>query len=107
MTKVKKDELKVLEINDTPYKTEYIAKFENRKPWVAPDNRKITAFLPGTITKILVKKGDKIKEGQIVVTFEAMKMINNVQTMVAGTVKDIFVKEGDRFPKGFVLLEIE
>jgi len=54
-----------------------------------------------------VEKGEQVKEGQTVVKFEAMKMINNVQALVAGKVKDIYVKAGDKFPKGFVLVELE
>jgi biotin carboxyl carrier protein len=67
----------------------------------------VIAFLPGTITQILVEKGEQIEEGQTVIKFEAMKMINNVQTLITGRVKDIYVKAGDKFSKGFVLLELE
>ena len=56
---------------------------------------------------VLVKKGDQVQEGQIVVRFEAMKMINNVQAMVSGKVKNLFVEVGNKFSKGTVLLEFE
>ena len=39
---------------------------------------KISAPLPGNITKILVKVGDKVKKGDVVMTMEAMKMENNI-----------------------------
>ena len=109
MTKENKSEkeLKDLIIDDTSYKTEFTKKYENQKPWTAPDNRKITGFLPGTVTKILVKKGDKVKAGDTVLKFEAMKMVNSVQTAVDGVVKGVYAQEGDRFPKGFILVEIE
>ena len=94
-------------VDETIYTTKLTAKYKNRKPWSPPDNRKVTAFLPGTVMQILVEKGDCVKEGQTVVKFEAMKMVNNVQTMVAGKVKDVYVKAGDKFPKGFVLVELE
>jgi biotin carboxyl carrier protein len=48
-----------------------------------------------------------VEEGQTVVKFEAMKMINNVQALVPGKVKEVFVKVGDKFSKGFVLVELE
>jgi biotin carboxyl carrier protein len=99
--------LEILVVDETPYQTELTAKYKNRKSWSPPDNRKVTAFLPGTITHMLVEKGDHVNEGQTVVKFEAMKMINNVQTSIAGKVKDIYVKPGDKFPKGFVLVELE
>ena len=94
-------------IDDTPYQTQLTEKYQNRKPWSPPDNRKVTAFLPGTVTDMLVRKGDHVKAGQTVVKFEAMKMVNNVQTLTGGTVKDVFAKTGDKFPKGFVLVELE
>ena len=94
-------------VDETVYTTGLTAKYKNRKPWLPPDNRKVIAFLPGTVTHVLVQKGDHVKEGQTVMKFEAMKMINNVQTSVAGKVKDVYVKAGDKFSKGFVLVELE
>ena len=94
-------------VDETPYQTRLTAKYKNRKPWSPPDNRKVTAFLPGTITHVLVEKGEEVEEGQTVVKFEAMKMVNNVQSLVAGKVKNIHVKTGDKFSKGFVLVELE
>jgi len=94
-------------VDETPYQTELSAKFKNRKSWSPADNRKVTAFLPGTVTQVLVKKGDQIKGGQTIVKFEAMKMVNNVQALAGGRVKNVYVKTGDKFPKGFVLVELE
>ena len=105
--KKNKAQLETFVVDETAYKTELTAKYKNRKAWLPSDNRKVTAFLPGTITHVLVKKGEQVKEGQTVVKFEAMKMVNNVQSLVAGKVKDIYVNPGDRFPKGFVLVELE
>ena len=97
----------ILLVDETPYTTELTNKYKNRKPWSPPDKRQITAFLPGTITQILVKKGEQVEEGQTVIQFEAMKMVNNVQTLISGKVKDIYVKAGDKFSKGFVLMELD
>ena len=94
-------------VDETLYETELTNKYKNRKLWSPPDNRKITAFLPGTVTQVLVDKGDQVKAGQTIVKFEAMKMINNVQTLISGKVKNVYVKAGDKFPKGFVLVELE
>ena len=94
-------------VDETSFKTLLTAKYKNRKPWLPPDNRKITAFLPGTITHILVEKGEQVQEGQVVAKFEAMKMINNIQALASGKVKSIHVKIGDKFSKGFVLMEFE
>ena len=99
--------IEALLVDETLYTTGLTAKYKNRKPWMPPDNRKITAFLPGTVTQVLVEKGDLVKAGQTVVKFEAMKMVNNVQASVSGKVKEVYVKVGDKFPKKFVLVEFE
>ena len=94
-------------VDETVYATELTDKYKNRKQWSPPDNRKVTAFLPGTVTQVLVEKGEQVKEGQIVAKFEAMKMINNVQALAPGKVKEIYATAGDKFSKGFVLMEFE
>ena len=99
--------METLLVDETLYTTGLTTKYKNRKPWTPPDNRKVIAFLPGTVTHVLAQKGDHVNAGQTVVKFEAMKMVNNVQASVSGTVKDVYVKAGDKFPKGFVLVELE
>ena len=100
-------ELENIFVDETVYTTTLTAKYKNRKQWSPPDSRKVTAFLPGTVTQVLVEKGEQVKEGQTIMKFEAMKMVNNVQALVAGKVKAVYVKAGDKFPKGFVLVEFE
>jgi biotin carboxyl carrier protein len=94
-------------LDESLFKTELTPKYRNRKPWMPADNRKIIAFLPGTVRNVLVKKGDHVKKGQTVIKFEAMKMINNVQSAMDGVVKEVNIAEGSNFPKGFVLVELE
>jgi len=102
-----KTQFEALLVDETPYLTRLTAKYKNRKPWSPLDNRKVIAFLPGTVTHVLVQKGEQVKEGQTVVKFEAMKMVNNIQALASGTVKEVYVNIGDKFPKGFVLVELE
>ena len=104
---VKNVQLETLWVDETPYATMLTEKYKNRKPWTPPDSRKVIAFLPGTVTLVLVKKGEHVVEGQIVVKFEAMKMINNIMTLTSGKVKEVYVKVGDTFQKGFLLVELE
>ena len=95
-------------VDETTFKTLLTSKFKNRKSWTAPDNRVvIKAFLPGTVTQILVNKGEHVKVGQVVAKFEAMKMINNIQASVSGKIKEVHIKEGDIFSKGALLIEFE
>ena len=102
-----KPQYKKLIIEDSVYKTLYTEKFEKKKKWEKPDERKVYSYLPGTIIKLQVKQGDKVKIGQPLMIFEAMKMMNTVKSTQDGVVKDILVKPGDKFPKNHLLMEFE
>lgn len=67
----------------------------------------IKAPLPGTIISILVKVGDYVKPGMKLLTWEAMKMENNLTADREGTIKNIKVKTGDTILEGDTLIEIE
>ena len=55
----------------------------------------VVAPMPGLIMKVLVKVGDTVTAGQKVMTMEAMKMENDINSGTAGTVKAVLVKGGD------------
>jgi biotin carboxyl carrier protein len=101
-----KPEFKSFIFEETKYKTLLTKKFEKRTPWLKPDEKKVFSFLPGTV-KSTVKKGDKIEKGQVILVFEAMKMMNSVKSNISGKVKNVLVKPGDKFPKNQLLLEFE
>jgi pyruvate carboxylase subunit B len=63
--------------------------------------------LPGRVIDIKVSVGDKVKAGQEVMTLEAMKMENTIETDYAGTVKQILVSVGDSVQTNTVLIEVE
>jgi glutaconyl-CoA/methylmalonyl-CoA decarboxylase subunit gamma len=67
----------------------------------------IKAPLPGTIIKVLVNVGDYVKPGMKLLTWEAMKMENNLTADREGTIKSIKVKAGDTILEGDTLIEIE
>lgn len=67
----------------------------------------IKSPLPGTIISVFVKEGDYIKIGTRLLTWEAMKMENNLNSDREGTIKSIKVKPGDTILEGDVLIEIE
>jgi biotin carboxyl carrier protein len=98
-------EFKTLVINESAYQTHLTKKFENRKKWEKPDENKVLSYLPGTAVKVNIKKGDNVKEGDVLMIFEAMKMMNSVKAHQSGTIKDVYVKPGDTFPKNFMLFE--
>ena len=51
--------------------------------------------MPGLLTSILVKKDQKVQEGESLVVIEAMKMENIIKAEKDLVVKEIFAKEGD------------
>lgn len=67
----------------------------------------IVAPIPGSIIEILVKVGDQIEEGQMVIKMEAMKMENEITTSSAGTVKSININVGDAVSQGDTLIIVE
>ena len=67
----------------------------------------VTAPLPGTITKVTVKVGDKVNAGDTVLLMEAMKMENNITAEFAGTVKAILVDTGAQVQSGQALVELD
>ncbi|MDR3568306.1 MAG: pyruvate carboxylase subunit B [Syntrophobacteraceae bacterium] len=67
---------------------------------------KLEAPMPGMVIRYEVKEGDSVKEGDVVMILEAMKMENSILAQVSGTVKQILCKEGQSVQKGSVLAVI-
>ncbi|PLR97421.1 pyruvate carboxylase [Bacillus sp. T33-2] len=66
----------------------------------------IGATMPGTVIKVLVEKGEKVKQGDHLMITEAMKMETTVQAPFSGTVKDIFVANGEAIQTGDLLIDL-
>ncbi|WP_253445875.1 sodium-extruding oxaloacetate decarboxylase subunit alpha [Halomonas sp. Y3] len=66
----------------------------------------IAAPLAGNIFKVNVRPGDAVKEGDVVIILEAMKMETEVRAASAGTVSAVKVSEGDSVAVGDVLIEL-
>lgn len=71
------------------------------------DIENIVPPMPGTIIKVNVAVGDKVKEGDAVIVVEAMKMETNLYTRITGKVTKVNAKEGDRVDSDTVLVVIE
>ncbi len=67
----------------------------------------IVAQLPGKILKVLVKPGDRVKKGDVVLTVESMKMEVEIFAETEGIVKEVRVKPGDPVNTGDVLVVME
>jgi pyruvate carboxylase len=94
-------------VDGDKYRTLLTEKFKNRKKWEYPDKRKIYSEIPGTIIKIHVEEGQKVKEGDLMLILEAMKMKNKILFPSDGVVKKIYIKESEKIPKGKLIMELE
>ncbi len=64
----------------------------------------IKAPMPGSVLEVMVNVGDNIKDGDVLVVLEAMKMENELTASQAGTVAEILVKKGDTVNSGDPLI---
>ena len=63
------------------------------------------APMGGTVMQIRVKPGDKVKKGDVVLVYEAMKMENDLLCDMEGVVKQVLVNEGDVMATAQPLIE--
>ena len=63
-------------------------------PVVSAGDTTIEAPLPGNVWKVMVKEGQEVKEGDILIILEAMKMENEIYSPSNGTVAAVHVAEG-------------
>ena len=66
----------------------------------------LNAPLAGNIFKLLVRAGDAVAEGDVVMIMEAMKMETEVRATHSGTVANVLVSEGDSVATGDAMIEL-
>lgn len=70
------------------------------EPVAAAGDTVMNAPMPGSVSKILVREGQAVKKGDVILILEAMKMQNEMGSPVAGTVKSINVTVGESVKPG-------
>jgi 3-methylcrotonyl-CoA carboxylase alpha subunit len=65
----------------------------------------VVAPMPGQVIAVNVKAGDTVKQGDVLVVVEAMKMEHSVTAAKAGTIKQVICSTGDRVEEGVALVE--
>lgn len=70
------------------------------------DGTPVTAPLPGNVLSIKVSQGAAVKEGDVLLLIEAMKMENEVTAPCDGSVKQIVVSQGQMVATGDTLVVI-
>ena len=63
--------------------------------------------MPGNIWKVLVKEGQEVKEGEVLIILEAMKMENDIPAPCDGVVASLHVAEGAAVNGGDILVSIK
>lgn len=80
---------------------------EKKEVEVSEGAEVVTAPMPGTILNINVKEGDTVKEGQILIILEAMKMENEILAPRDGKVVSVAVNKGASVNTGDQLVVLE
>ena len=73
---------------------------------VADGDTSMKAPMPGKVSKIVAKVGDKVKKGDIIMILEAMKMQNEMGSPIDGTVKVINTTVNENVKPGQLLAVI-
>ncbi len=59
------------------------------------DSGDIISPMPGKVLTVMVKEGDKVKKGDLLMVIEAMKMENNILAPSNGVIDKVLAKEGE------------
>ncbi|MDG6221297.1 MAG: pyruvate carboxylase subunit B, partial [Candidatus Thermoplasmatota archaeon] len=100
----------VLEVNGKKYS---VAIATGGAPGSSPSTKpsgpamEVKSPLLGTILKVKVQPGQRVKEGDVLAVLEAMKMENDIQSPRAGLVRSVNVKEGQNVEEGAVIAVLE
>jgi len=101
------DELVDFRVHSLQYKTKLTRKYKQRRSYEVPNLKEIRSVIPGTVLDVKVKEGQKLKEGDVLLELEAMKMINVIHMPFDGQIKNLNVDNGQKISKNFVMVEIE
>jgi biotin carboxyl carrier protein len=94
-------------LDDTTYKTNLTKKFALRKPYRPSGNKEVRAFIPGSIVDVKAVANTQVREGDLLLILEAMKMKNRIFSPINGKIKQVHIKTGDIVPKDALLVEFE
>jgi len=67
----------------------------------------VVSPMPGSIVKVNVKEGDRIKKGQVLLVLEAMKMENELKAAQDCIVGKVLAEEKKPVDKGQILLKLD
>lgn len=90
---------------DTQTKEKEVSKSEPvAEPDITAEDHPVKAPMAGTILNVNVTAGEAVKQGDVLITLEAMKMENEIVVPIDGTVREIFVQTNDSVESDQTLL---
>jgi biotin carboxyl carrier protein len=79
----------------------------SKNPTSERASNKVKAPMSGKVIELPVKKGSKVRQGQVMIVLEAMKMENEIKSPVSKWIKDIHVSKGQSVKKGDILITFD
>lgn len=76
-------------------------------PVAAGEGTAVSAPMPGTVLKVNVQNGQAVKNGDVLLVLEAMKMENDIVAPCDGTVTSVTVSKGSSVTAGAVLCTLK
>jgi biotin carboxyl carrier protein len=73
---------------------------------VSAGDTTVKAPMPGKVSKVNIKVGDKVQKGDVLMFLEAMKMQNEISSSVDGVIKVVNVSNDENVKPGQVLAVI-
>lgn len=79
----------------------------HRKKAEPTDKNQYGATMSGSVLQVLVKKGDYVKKGDLLMITEAMKMETAIEARFDGVVDHLYVQPGEIIQSGDLLIELK
>ena len=79
----------------------------HRKKAEPTDKNQYGATMSGSVLQVLVKKGDYVKKGDVLMITEAMKMETAIEARFDGVVDHLYVHPGETIQSGDLLIELK
>ena len=106
------EKFRISNVTDTYYVHHFnhpqvIFSLKNRFPETNREDEKngYISPMPASVVKVLVQKGDEVKNGQSLVILSSMKMENTIAAGEDGTIEEIYITEGENIEAGRLLLQ--
>ena len=77
-----------------------------KKPKVIPPGA-VLSKMGGTVVSVKVNIDDKVKQGDLLITIEAMKMMRDILSPHGGVVREIYALEGEMVEPEDILMVVE